>query len=57
MPTHMRRARLRPGRTLGCMRNIPRSRARDEDLHVFRAMSKISRRITGQEIDELIGPA
>ena len=27
------------------------------DLHLFRQMSKISRRVTAQEIDELIRPA
>lgn len=57
MATRMKRARVRPSRVIGCKRSIPTARARDEDLQVFRAMTKISRRITGQEIDELIGPA
>ena len=57
MTTRMKRARVRPSRGLGCKRSLPTERERDEDLQVFRVMSNISRRITGQEIDELIGPA
>jgi hypothetical protein len=57
MPTHLQRTRLRPTRSLGRWRSIHPDRARDEDLRFFLSMSKISLRITGEEIDELIRPA
>lgn len=57
MPTHLKRARLRPCRTLGRIRSIPRERARDEDLHFFLQMSKLSREATRAYMDGLIGPA
>lgn len=45
-------------RTLGTKTRVVPTRMKPEnqDLRVFRLMSKISRRVTGAEIDELIGP-
>jgi hypothetical protein len=57
MQTHIKRARLRPSRTLGRIRSIPRERARDEDLHFFLQISKLSHEATRAYIDGLIGPA
>jgi hypothetical protein len=55
MPTHLKRARLRPGRALGLMRSIPRGRARDGDLQFFLRMSKLSIEATRAYMDGLIG--
>lgn len=57
MATYIKRARLRPRRALGRVRSIPRDRARDEDLHVFLQVSRLSRRAIANYIDGLIGPA
>jgi uroporphyrinogen-III synthase len=45
-------------RTFGARtRVVPkRMKPENQDLRVFRLMSKISRRVTAEEIDELIGP-
>jgi hypothetical protein len=57
MPMHLIRARLRPSRTFGRIRSIPRERARDEDLQFFLRMRKLSIEATRAYIDGLIGPA
>jgi hypothetical protein len=57
MPTHLKRARLRPDWTLGCMRSISRERARDEDLQFFLRMRSLSIEATRAYMDGLIGTA
>jgi hypothetical protein len=59
MQTSTRRSLAAVTWALGARKSIRpiRSRPEREDLRVFRQMSKISRRITGEEIDELIRPA
>ena len=59
MPSHAKRLAVRATRFIGTrrlVRAIP-PRYQDDDLRVFRYMSKISRRVTAEEIDLLIGPA
>jgi hypothetical protein len=57
MQTHVKRvlARISCGR--GCIRSIRPNRARDEDLHFFLKISRVSRRAVGREIDRLLGYA
>lgn len=52
------RRTARTTRTFGARTRVVRKRMKPEnqDLRVFRLMSKISRRVTAEEIDELIGP-
>jgi hypothetical protein len=52
------RRTVRTTRTFGAgTRVVPRRmKPENPDLRVFRLMSKISRRVTAEEIDELIGP-
>jgi hypothetical protein len=57
MATHLKRARLRPGRAVGCMRSIPRERARDDDLQFFLRMSKLSLEACRAYLDGLISAA
>lgn len=57
MPAQMKRARLRPSRTRGRWRNIPQDRARDEDLHVFLQVSRLSREAIRGYINGVIGTA
>ena len=57
MPMDVKRARQRPARARGRIRSIERDRARDDDLQFFLRMSKISRRVTARDLDELIRPA
>lgn len=54
MPTHIKRARVRPRRTLGRRRSIQPTLARDEDLRFFLRMSRISLRVAGEYIDSLM---
>ena len=59
MHSHTKRLMTRATWTRGTrkrIRAIP-PRYQDHDLRVFRFMSKISRRVTGEEIDQLISPA
>lgn len=58
MHSHTKRMTAGITRAIGTRRSlraIPR-RYQDDGLRVFRYMSRISRRITGEEIDELITP-
>jgi hypothetical protein len=58
MATHMKRIRTATPQTRGTRkrtRPMP-LKYQNYDLHLFRQMSKISRRVTAQEIDELIRP-
>ena len=57
MPTHMKRARLRPSRGIGRWRSVLQDRARDEDLQFFLRMSKLSIEATRAYMDGLIGTA
>lgn len=57
MRTHVKRARGRILWTRGRWRNVPRDRARDEDLNFFLKMSRDSLRVTARDLDELIRPA
>jgi hypothetical protein len=57
MPTHLKRTRLRPGRTLGRVKIIPRDRARDEVLRFFLRMSKLSIEAVGAYINGLLRTA
>jgi hypothetical protein len=54
MPTHMKRARLRPRLTMGYRRNIFRTLARDAELRFFLQMSKRSLRVAGKYIETLM---
>jgi hypothetical protein len=56
MPMHTKRAAAPITWKRGCMRSIRPDRARDDDLHFFLRMSKISRRVTARDLDELIRP-
>lgn len=55
MRAETKRLKIPAHRTIGLRKPVPPKPS--PDLRVFRAMSKISRRVTAQEIDELIGPA
>lgn len=57
MPVDVKRARQRPARARGRIRNIERERARDDDLQFFLRMSRRSRRALAHEMDQLIRPA
>jgi hypothetical protein len=56
MRTHAKRARGRILWTRGRWRNVPRDRARDEDLNFFLKISRDSLRVTARDLDELIRP-
>lgn len=55
MATQAKRLRVPAVRALGVRKRVPPRPS--ADLRMFRAMSQSSRRITAQEIDELIGTA
>lgn len=58
MYSHTKRIQVRATWTRGTRkrtRAIPR-RYQNEDLYVFREMSKLSRRAVGRYIDRLLGP-
>lgn len=54
MHTHMKRARLRPSRSVGRRRSILPTLARDEDLRFFLRMSQNSLRVAGKYIAALL---
>jgi hypothetical protein len=59
MHSHVKRIQIPATWTRGTRKRTRaiRSRYQDDDLRVFRYMSAISRRVTAEEIDELIRPA
>jgi hypothetical protein len=57
MVTHLHPVKAPISRERGRMRIIPPSRARDEDLDFFLAVSRTSAKLAGRYIDELLGHA